>query len=104
MVEKLNFKSINDALKYKIKLPQNTSSNDLVSYLTSKGELNHFVEVIPSANDIFIETIQKRQGLQIACIEEIAYKNGWITKKQVAETAEIYKKNSYGQYLIDFTK
>ena len=54
-----HFKSINDTLKYKIKLPQNTSSNDLVSYLTSKGELNHFVEVIPSANDIFIETIQK---------------------------------------------
>jgi len=54
-----HFKSINDTLKYKIKLPQNTSSNDLVSYLTSKGELNHFVEVIPTANDIFIETIQK---------------------------------------------
>ena len=54
-----HFKSINDTLKYKIKLPQNTSCNDLVSYLTSKGELNHFVEVIPSANDIFIETIQK---------------------------------------------
>jgi ABC-2 type transport system ATP-binding protein len=54
-----HFKSINDALKYKIKLPQNTSPNDLVSYLTSKGTLNHFVEVIPTANDIFIETIQK---------------------------------------------
>lgn len=54
-----HFKSIKDALKYKIKLPQNTSPNDLVSYLTSKGTLNHFVEVIPTANDIFIETIQK---------------------------------------------
>jgi ABC-2 type transport system ATP-binding protein len=54
-----HFKSINDALKYKIKLPQNTSPNGLVSYLTSKGTLNHFVEVIPTANDIFIETIQK---------------------------------------------
>ena len=58
-LEPAHFKSINDTLKYKIKLPQNTSSNDLVSYLTSKGELNHFVEVIPTANDIFIETIQK---------------------------------------------
>ena len=58
-LEPAHFKSINDTLKYTIKLPQNTSSNDLVSYLTSKGELNHFVEVIPSANDIFIETIQK---------------------------------------------
>ena len=47
-LEPAHFKSINDTLKYKIKLPQNTSSNDLVSYLTSKGELNHFVEVIPS--------------------------------------------------------
>ena len=58
-LEPAHFKSINDALKYKIKLPHDTSSNDLVSYLTSKGTLNHFVEVIPTANDIFIETIQK---------------------------------------------
>ena len=62
-LEPAHFKSINDTLKYKIKLPQDTSSNDLVSYLTSKGELNHFVEVIPTANDIFIETIQKNQAL-----------------------------------------
>ena len=62
-LEPAHFKSINDTLKYKIKLPQDTSSNDLVSYLTSKGELNHFVEVIPTANDIFIETIQKSQAL-----------------------------------------
>ena len=62
-LEPAHFKSINDTLKYKIKLPQDTSSNDLVSYLTSKGELNHFVEVIPTANDIFIETIQKNQVL-----------------------------------------
>lgn len=40
----------------------------------------------------FIERIQKRQGLQIACIEEIACQKGWISKEQVAETAEIYKK------------
>ena len=52
----------------------------------------------------FIETIQKRQGLQVSCIEEIAYKNGWITKGQVVETAEVYKKNSYGQYLLDLIK
>ena len=53
-----SFKSINDELQYKIKLPSNSSPNDLVGYLTSKGQLNHFVEVIPSANDIFIETVQ----------------------------------------------
>ena len=54
-----DFKSINDELKYKIKIPQEHTANDLVSYLTTKGQLNHFVEVIPSANDIFIETVQK---------------------------------------------
>jgi glucose-1-phosphate thymidylyltransferase len=52
----------------------------------------------------FIETIQKRQGLQIACIEEIAFKKEWISKEQVAEIAEIYKKNSYGDYLINLVK
>tara|TARA_R110002049_G_scaffold91639_2_gene228143 strand:- start:6729 stop:7655 length:927 start_codon:yes stop_codon:yes gene_type:complete len=52
-----SFKSINDELQYKIKIPQGDSPNDLVSYLTSKGQLSHFVEVIPSANDIFIETV-----------------------------------------------
>ncbi|GEQ86852.1 ABC transporter ATP-binding protein [Patiriisocius marinistellae] len=54
-----SFKSINDELQYKIKIPQNVAPNELVSFLTSKGQLNHFVEVIPSANDIFIETVQK---------------------------------------------
>jgi ABC-2 type transport system ATP-binding protein len=53
-----SFKSINDELKYKIKIPDNSSANELVHYLTSKGALNHFVEVIPTANDIFIETVQ----------------------------------------------
>lgn len=54
-----DFKSINDELKYNIKIPETNNANDLVGYLTSKGQLNHFVEVIPSANDIFIETVQK---------------------------------------------
>lgn len=53
------FKSINDELQYKIKIADNAKANDLVSYLTTKGQLNHFVEVIPSANDIFIETVNK---------------------------------------------
>lgn len=52
------FKSINGELKYRIKLPVNSTANDLVNYLTSKGQLSHFVEVIPSANDIFIETVK----------------------------------------------
>lgn len=54
-----SFKSINDELQYKIQLPPMASANELVNYLTSIGQLTHFVEVIPSANDIFIETVQK---------------------------------------------
>ena len=49
----------------------------------------------------FIETIQKRQGLYIACLEEIAYLNGWITKDEVLKVYEVLKKNQYGQYLKD---
>lgn len=52
------FKSLNDELQYKVKIPENASPNDLVNYLTNKGQLTHFVEVIPSASDIFIQTIQ----------------------------------------------
>ncbi|WP_417370281.1 DUF4162 domain-containing protein, partial [Flavobacterium beibuense] len=53
------FKSINDELQYKVKIPDSVFPNDLVNYLTSQGQLTHFVEVIPSASDIFIETVQK---------------------------------------------
>lgn len=56
-VSSASFKSINDELQYRIKLSDTASANDLVNYLTTKGQLNHFVEVIPSANDIFIETV-----------------------------------------------
>lgn len=49
----------------------------------------------------FIETIQERQGLRIACPEEIAYLNGWISASDVLKQAEPLSKNSYGAYLID---
>jgi len=48
----------------------------------------------------FIEVIEKRQGLKVACLEEIAYKQGWITKEQLAEAARPMLKNDYGQYLM----
>ena len=48
----------------------------------------------------YIETIEKRQGLKIACLEEIAYNNGWISKEQVICLAQSMK-NNYGQYLLD---
>ena len=47
----------------------------------------------------FFQTIEKRQGLKIACLEEIAYQTGWITKEQLAQQAELLGKTNYGQYL-----
>ena len=49
---------------------------------------------------LFIETIEKRQNLKVACLEEIAYRMGYITKEQVLELAQPLKKNQYGQYLL----
>lgn len=48
----------------------------------------------------FVEVIEKRQGLKIACLEEIAYKRGWINKEQLTELAKPMLKNQYGQYLL----
>jgi glucose-1-phosphate thymidylyltransferase len=52
----------------------------------------------------FVETIEKRQGYKVACLEEIAYNNGWLTKEQVQATGELMSKNSYGQYLLALAK
>lgn len=49
----------------------------------------------------FIEVIEKRQGLKIACLEEIAFKKGWINAEQLKQTAQPMIKNAYGQYLMD---
>ena len=49
----------------------------------------------------FICTIQKRQGLYVSCIEEIAYKNGWISAEQLRQKAGTMEKNQYGQYLLN---
>lgn len=48
----------------------------------------------------FVETIEKRQGLKIACLEEIAYNNGWISREKLREAAAPLAKNAYGQYLL----
>ena len=48
----------------------------------------------------FVETIEKRQGYKVACLEEIALNNGWLSKEQVLEIGQSMSKNDYGQYLI----
>jgi len=49
----------------------------------------------------FVQTIEQRQGYKIACLEEIAYNNGWINKEKILEIAKPLSKNGYGQYLKD---
>jgi len=49
----------------------------------------------------FIETIERRQGLKVACIEEIAFEKGYISQKQLIQIAKIMKNNQYGQYLLN---
>jgi len=49
----------------------------------------------------FVETIEKRQGYKIACLEEIGFNQGWLNKEQLLQQADQLKKNGYGQYLLD---
>ncbi len=53
---------------------------------------------------MFVETIEKRQGYKIACLEEIAYKNGWIDRDRVLFLAKELEKSGYGKYLLDLIK
>jgi glucose-1-phosphate thymidylyltransferase len=48
----------------------------------------------------FVEVIEKRQGLKVACLEGIAYRNGWISEDKMRELAKPMLKNQYGQYLL----
>lgn len=52
----------------------------------------------------FVEVIEKRQGLKVACLEEIAFRNGWINAGQLIEIAKPMSKNQYGQYLLNLVK
>jgi glucose-1-phosphate thymidylyltransferase len=47
----------------------------------------------------FVRTVQKRQGIQIACLEEIAFVNGFITAEEVLERSALFEKTAYGRYL-----
>jgi len=53
---------------------------------------------------LFVHTIERRQGFKIACLEEIAFNNGWLTKYQILEQAERLKKTGYGQYLFSLVR
>jgi glucose-1-phosphate thymidylyltransferase len=52
----------------------------------------------------FVQVIEERQGLKVGCIEEIAYKNGWITTAQLMAEAKKYMKSGYGEYLVNLSK
>ncbi|EKL16590.1 glucose-1-phosphate thymidylyltransferase [Vibrio cholerae HC-61A2] len=52
----------------------------------------------------FVETIEKRQGFKIACLEEIAWRNKWLSDQEIAELGSTMSKNSYGQYLLSLLK
>ena len=58
------------------------------------------MDSLADASD-FVRVVQKRQGVQIAAPEEIAYKNGWISREELLASAEKYKKSSYGQHLFN---
>ena len=69
---------------------------------SARGELEITTSLFEASS--FIETVEKRQGLKIACIEEIAYLNGWLTKEQLISLAQPMIKNQYGQYLLHLAK
>ena len=58
-----DFKLLNDGLKLNVKLKEGSSANDLLSFLTSRGEVQHFVELVPSANDIFIQAVGENSSI-----------------------------------------
>lgn len=53
---------------------------------------------------VYVEVLEKRQGLKIACLEAMAYRRGWITREKLLESAALMKKNEYGKYLYSISK
>ncbi len=51
----------------------------------------------------FVHTIENRQGFKVACLEEIAYRKGWLTREQVEAEAKLLSKTLYGQYLLQLS-
>lgn len=83
----LNNMYLEDGRLHAVKLPRGFAWLDTGTF-DSLADASHY-----------IETIEKRQGQKVACLEEIAYSNGWITKDEVGEAAENLGKSEYGKYL-----
>ena len=77
------------------------TENDLVLEILPRGfawlDTGTFESLAEASN--YVKTIENRQGLKIACLEEIGYRNAWITKKNLLHSAESMAKNEYGEYL-----
>jgi glucose-1-phosphate thymidylyltransferase len=53
---------------------------------------------------MFVQTIEYRQGFKMACLEEIAFSNGWLSDSELKEIGKVLRKNSYGEYLLDLLR
>lgn len=82
----------------KMYLKEGTLSVELLGRGMTWFDSGTYDSLLEASN--FVSTIQKRQGLYISCIEEIAYNNGWISKEQLLKLASGYS-NEYGRYLVD---
>lgn len=82
------------------------NENRLVAIPFNRGtcwcDSGEFDSLLDACN--FVATIERMQGLQIACLEEIAYKNKWITKEQLLEIGNSMKNNSYGKYILNLIR
>ena len=83
-------------LKCKHRIPYIQNNGFTACLLYTSGTHESLVEATN-----FVKTVETHQHRKIACLEEIAYLNGWITKEEVLEAYEVLKKNQYGKYLKD---
>lgn len=86
----------------KVYLEQNKLSVEILGRGYSWLDTGTHQSLLDASN--YVQTIESRQGLKIACLEEIAYEKGWISKEKLMELAEPLKKNQYGQYLINLAQ
>ena len=83
---------------YPMSVLMNAGIRDILIISTPQDTGTH--ESLVDATN-FVKTVEQHQHRKIACLEEIAYLNGWISKDELMEVYEVMKKNQYGQYLKD---